>query len=71
MPKNASESITILLKCPRMHLECVTNQARFFESGNSFPSCEQFNFFLSQFPIGIRIARTDYGLNDSVKIFMN
>ena len=28
-------------------------------------------FFLSQFPIGLRIARTDNGLYDSVKIFAN
>ena len=72
MPKNASESITIQLQCPRMHLEFVTNQARFFESGNSWPSFEQF-IFLSQFPIGLRIARTDYGLTVyvSVKIFAN
>ena len=27
MPKNASESITIPLQCPRMHQEFVTNQA--------------------------------------------
>ena len=72
MPKNASESITIQLQCPRMHYEFVTNQARFFESGNSWPSFEQFNFFDPNFR-GLRFARTDYGLYDSViiKIFAN
>ena len=45
MPKDTSESITIQLQCPRMHKEFVTNQARFFESGNSWPSFEQFKFF--------------------------
>ena len=45
MPKNASESITIQLQCSRMNKESVTNQARFFESGNSWPSFEQFKSF--------------------------
>ena len=38
MPKNASESITIQLQCPRIHEELVTNQARFFGIGE-FVTC--------------------------------
>ena len=45
MCKNASQSITIQLQCPKIHYGFVTNQARFFESWNSWPSFEQFKYF--------------------------
>ena len=41
MPKNASESITIQLRCPRMPLEFGTNHAQFSNPGIRGQSFEQ------------------------------
>ena len=48
-----------------------TNHAQFFESGNSWPKFWTVQNFWAQFPIDLRIARTHYGLCESVKIFTN
>ena len=45
IPTNAYESITIQLRCLRMHYELVTNQLRFFESGVRGQYFEQLQTF--------------------------
>ena len=45
------------------------NHARFFESGNSWPKFWTVQNFWAGFPIDLQIARTHYGLCESVKIF--
>ena len=72
MPKNASESITIQLQCQRMHKNLLRIKYDFSNRGIRAHVLNS-SIFLSQFPIGLRIARTDYGLYDSViiKIFAN
>ena len=47
------------------------NHARFFESGNSWPKFWTFQNFWAEFPIDLRIARTHYGLCESVKTITN
>ena len=47
------------------------NRARFFESGNSWPKFWTVQNFWAEFPIDLRIARTHYGLCESVEIFTN
>ena len=42
-----------------------------FESGNSWPKFWTVQNFWAEFPIDLGIARTDYGLCESVKIFTN
>ena len=77
--KNASESITIQLRCPRISYdaqECPRNLVRTTHDfsnrgirGQSFLGTVQ-NFW-AEFPIDLRIARTVYGLCESVKVFTN
>ena len=71
MPINASESITIQLRCPRMPQESGTNHARIFDSGNSWAKFWTVQNFWAEFPIDLRIVRTHYGLCELVKIFTN
>ena len=65
------ESITIQLRYPRMPWEFGTNHARFFESENSWPKFWTVQNFWAEFPIDLRIARTHYGLCESVKTITN
>ena len=50
-----------------MPKEFGTNHARFFESGNSWPKFWTVQNTWAEFPIDLRIARTHYGLCESVK----
>ena len=54
-----------------MPWEFGTNHARFFESGNSWPKFWTVQNFWAEFPIDLRIARTHYGLCESVKTITN
>ena len=69
--KNVPESITIQLPYQRMPYEFGTNHARFFKSGNSWPKFWTVQNFWAEFPIDLRIARTHYGLCESVKTITN
>ena len=76
-PTNELRVATIAPKRPRIDYDSVTMSknalviARFFESGNSWPKFWTVQNFWAEFPIDLRIARTDYGLCESVKIFTN
>ena len=72
MPKNASDRLRFSYNVQ----ECIRNLLRIqhdFSNRGIRGQVLNSSYFWSQFPIGLRIARTDYGLYDSViiKIFAN
>ena len=82
IPTNAYESITIQLRCLRMHYEFVTNQLRFLESGVRGQNFEQLQTFptnsrsLKNWKNWLRInlnqlrtSRTDYDSTTNPKMY--
>ena len=71
MSKNASESISIQLYNVQECFGICCELGTIFRIWEFVAKFWTVQLFWSEFPIGLRIARTDYGLNDSVKIFAN
>ena len=60
IPTNDYESITIQLRCLRMHYEFVTNYVRFFWNREFVANILNSSKLLPRFPDHSRLERTDY-----------